>query len=212
MEATTRYNYYEILELPASSPQHEVTAAYERARNTYSGENPAIYTIFSEHEAREFLVLIEEAYQVLGNKILRNIYDQRLLSGMASLNDLTYASIVEASKKVAPTETAKPVEKKPANSYTKDEAMEAEIKAQENWTGEFIKKVREYKGITVERMSEITKINAWYVKAIEKTEPDNLPAIVFVRGYVVQIARALGVNDKVVADSYMKTFKKALGK
>ncbi len=211
MEATTRSNYYEILELPANSPQHEVTAAYERARNTYSGENPAIYTIFSEHEAREFLVLIEEAYQVLGNKILRNIYDQRLLSGMASLNDLTYASIVEASKKVTPVEV-KPTEKKPAAAYTKDEAFEAEIKAQENWTGEFIKKVREYKGITVERMSEITKINAWYVKAIEKTEPDNLPAVVFVRGYVVQIARALGVDDKKVADSYMKTFKKALGK
>ncbi|WP_413585745.1 helix-turn-helix domain-containing protein [Bdellovibrio sp. HCB274] len=211
MEATTRYNYYEILELPANSPQHEVTAAYERARNTYSGENPAIYTIFSEHEAREFLVLIEEAYQVLGNKILRNIYDQRLLSGMASLNDLTYASIVEASKTVAPSEP-KPVEKKPAVVFVKDEAMEKEIKAQEDWTGEFLKKVREYKGITVERMSEITKINAWYVKAIEKTEPDNLPAVVFVRGYVVQIARALGIDDKKVADSYMKNFKKALGK
>lgn len=211
MEATTRSNYYEILELPANSPQHEVTAAYERARNTYSGENPAIYTIFSEHEAREFLVLIEEAYQVLGNKILRNIYDQRLLSGMASLNELTYASIVEASKKVAPVEV-KPTEKKPAAASTKDEAFEAEIKAQENWTGDFLKKVREYKGITVERMSEITKINSWYVKAIEKTEPDNLPAVVFVRGYVVQIARALGVDDKKAADSYMKTFKKALGK
>jgi curved DNA-binding protein CbpA len=211
MEATTRSNYYEILELPANSPQHEVTAAYERARNTYSGENPAIYTIFSEHEAREFLVLIEEAYQVLGNKILRNIYDQRLLSGMASLNDLTYSSIVEASKKVAPVEV-KTNEKKAAAAYTKDEAFEAEIKAQENWTGDFLKKVREYKGITVERMSEITKINAWYVKAIEKTEPDNLPAVVFVRGYVVQIARALGVDDKKAADSYMKTFKQALGK
>ncbi|WP_413559101.1 helix-turn-helix domain-containing protein [Bdellovibrio sp. HCB209] len=210
MEAT-RYNYYEILELPANSPQHEVTAAYERARNTYSGENPAIYTIFSEHEAREFLVLIEEAYQVLGNKILRNIYDQRLLSGMASLNDLTLASIVEASKKVSSVEV-KPTEKKPATTFTKDPAMESEIAAQENWTGEFIKKVREYKNITVERMSEITKINSWYVKAIEKTEPDNLPAVVFVRGYVIQIARALGVNDKVVAESYMKNFKKALGK
>lgn len=209
MEAT-RYNYYEILELPANSPQHEVTAAYERARNTYSGENPAIYTIFSENEARQFLVLIEEAYQVLGSNILRNIYDQRLLSGTASINDLTLAAIVEASKKITPVEV-KPTEKKPV-VFTKDPAMEAEIAAQENWTGEFIKKVREYKNITVERMSEITKINSWYVKAIEKTEPDNLPAVVFVRGYVIQIARALGVDDKKAADSYMKNFKKALGK
>ncbi|MBO9668433.1 MAG: DnaJ domain-containing protein, partial [Bdellovibrio sp.] len=120
----TRYNYYEILELTANAPQHEVTAAYERARNTYSGENPAIYTIFSEQEAREFLVLIEEAYQILGNKILRNIYDQRLLSGHASLNELTYTSIVEASKQMAPVPAP---EKKPAASYEKNADFEKEI-------------------------------------------------------------------------------------
>lgn len=208
MQATARYNYYEILELKAGAPQHEVTTAYERARHTYSGENPAIYTIFSEQEARELLVMIEEAYQILGNKILRNIYDQRLLSGRASLNDLSYNSIVEASKQLFP-ETK--VEKKEA-AYKKDPAFEKEIAAQDDWTGEFLKKVREYKQISVERMSEITKINSWYVTAIERTEPGNLPAIVFVRGYVIQIARALNLDDKKVADSYMKHFKNALGK
>ncbi|QDK39466.1 helix-turn-helix transcriptional regulator [Bdellovibrio sp. NC01] len=209
MQATARYNYYEILELQAGAPQHEVSAAYERARNTYSGDNPAIYTIFSEQEARELLVMIEEAYQVLGNKILRNIYDQRLLSGRASLNDLTYASIIEASKQVFPE--PKPVEKKEA-AYKKDPEFEKEIAAQENWDGAFLKKVREYKQISVERMSEITKINSWYVTALEKMDAANLPAIVFVRGYVVQIARALVLDDKKVADSYMKNFKQVLGK
>ncbi|MGE5087282.1 MAG: helix-turn-helix domain-containing protein [Bacillota bacterium] len=209
MEATSRYNYYEILELPANAPQHEVTTAYERARTTYSGENPAIYTIFSDQEARELLILIEEAYKVLGNKILRNIYDQRLLSGHASLNELSYSSIVEASKPAFPEPKQ---EKKTAATFTKNEAFEKEISAQDNWTGDFLKKVREYKNISVERMSEITKINSWYVNAIERTQPSDLPAVVFVRGYVVQIARALGLNDKVVADSYMKNFKAALGK
>ncbi|MFM6928401.1 MAG: helix-turn-helix domain-containing protein [Bdellovibrio sp.] len=209
MEATSRYNYYEILELTANAPQHEVSTAYERARTTYSGENPAIYTIFSEQEARELLVLIEEAYKILGNKILRNIYDQRLLSGHASLNELTYTSIMEASKQAFPEPKQ---EKKPAATFTKNDAFEKEISTQENWTGEFLKKVREYKNISIERMSETTKINSWYVTAIEKTQPSDLPAVVFVRGYVVQIARALGLNDKVVADSYMKNFKATLGK
>jgi len=208
MQATSRYNYYEILELTANAPQHEVTAAYERARTTYSGENPAIYTIFSEKEARDLLVLIEEAYQVLGNKILRNIYDQRLLSGRASLNDLSYTSILEASKQVFPEE--KP--EKPTISYKKDEAFEKEIKTRDDWDGDYLKKVREYKQISVAQLSEITKINNWYITAIEKMEPKNLPAIVFVRGYVVQIAKTLGLDSKVVADSYMKHFKECLEK
>ena len=55
---TNRYNYYEILEVGSNAAQHEVTTAYERARTTYSGDNPAIYTIFSENEARELLTLI----------------------------------------------------------------------------------------------------------------------------------------------------------
>ncbi|MBV2169299.1 MAG: helix-turn-helix domain-containing protein [Bdellovibrio sp.] len=208
MQATSRYNYYEILELTANAPQHEVTAAYERARSTYSGENPAIYTIFSEQEARELLVLIEEAYQVLGNKILRNIYDQRLLSGNASLNDLTYSSIVEASKQVFPEQRAE----KTITSYKKNDAFEKEISTQDNWDGSFLKKVREYKQLTSQKISEITKINSYYVTAIENMDPENLPAVVFVRGYVVQIAKALGLDDKKVADSYMKNFKSGLGK
>ncbi|WP_415061711.1 helix-turn-helix domain-containing protein [Bdellovibrio sp.] len=208
MQATSRYNYYEILELTANAPQHEVTAAYERARSTYSGENPAIYTIFSEQEARELLVLIEEAYQVLGNKILRNIYDQRLLSGNASLNDLTYSSIVEASKQVFPEQRAE----KTITSYKKNDSFEKEIAAQDNWDGSFLKKVREYKQLTSQKISEITKINSYYVTAIENMDPENLPAVVFVRGYVVQIAKALGLDDKKVADSYMKNFKSGLGK
>lgn len=208
MQDTSRYNYYEILELAANAPQHEVTAAYERARATYSGENTAIYTIFSEQEARELLVLIEEAYKVLGNKILRSIYDQRLLSGRSSLNDLSYTSIIEASKQIFPE--AKP--EKIAVSYKKDEAFEKEIQAQSNWDGAYLKRVREYKQLTPQKVSEITKINSYYVTAIENMEAENLPAVVFVRGYVVQIAKALGLDDKKVADSYMKNFKTGLGK
>lgn len=208
MEATTRYNYYEILELGPTAPQHEVTAAYDRARTTYSGENSAIYTIFSEQEAHELLVLIEEAYQVLGNKILRNIYDQRLLSGRSSLNDLTYVSILEASRQVYP----EPKVEKVDAPYQKNNAFEKEIQSRTDWDGPSLKKVREYKQLTTAKVSDITKINVYYVTAIENMEPENLPAVVFVRGYVVQIAKALGLDDKKVADSYMKNFKNGLGK
>lgn len=207
VNATTRSNYYEILELPSNAPQHEVTAAYDRARSTYAGDNPAIYTIFSEQEARELLVIIEEAYQVLGNKILRNIYDQRLLSGRSSLNDLSYESILEASKQAFPESK---VEEKPA-PFTRDENFEREIKHKTDWNGSFLKKVREYKNISPQKLSETTKINHYYIQAIEGMQPENLPAVVFVRGYVSQIAKALGLDEKLVADSYMKHFK-SLGK
>lgn len=203
MEAVSKSNYYEILELNSSAAQNEVTKAYEKAKFTYSGDNLAMYTIFSEHEARELLVMIEEAYSVLGNKNLRIIYDQRLLSGRVALTELTYASILNASRQSLPE--AKAEEKKVV--FNKDESFEKEISAQENWNGDFIKKVREYKNIPVPTMNQITKINSYYIKAIEAMDNKNLPATVFVRGYVIQIARALRLDDKKVADSYMKLLK-----
>lgn len=203
MQTLSRNNYYEILELNSSSAQHEITSAYERAKQTYSSNNPAIYTIFSEQEARELQAMIEEAYSILGNKILRNIYDQRLLSGKASLNDLTYTSIVEASRQVYPLGKAK--EKRP--KFEKNETFEKEILSCERWDGPMLKKVREYMNLTVNHMNEITKINSYYVTAIENMESENLPAVVFIRGYVLQIAKALNLNDKKVADSYMSILK-----
>ena len=201
--SSVKYNYYEILELNTNSAQHEITLAYERARSTYSGENPAIYTIFSEKEARELLELIEEAYSILGNKTLRNIYDQRLLGQKSQAQDLTYDSILKASRQLFP-ETKGDSKK---STYTPDNDFEKIIQAREEWGGDFIKKVREYKNISIEKMSAITKINTYYIIAIEDMNHSSLPAPVFVRGYVVQIAKELGLNDKVVADSYMKLFK-----
>lgn len=209
MTPVSRYNYYEVLELQSNAPQHEVTTAYERARRTYSGDNPAIYTIFSEHEARELLNVIDEAYKVLGNKIMRGIYDQRLRDGNSNLNHLTYESILEASQQLFPE---KPVQTHAKPTFTANPEFEAQIKTQTQWDGAFLTRVREYKNYTVDALSQVTKINPFYIKAIEAMEPGNLPAIVFVRGYVIQIARALNLDDKKVADSYMKSFKEKIGK
>ncbi|MNK95044.1 hypothetical protein D3C87_1152680 [compost metagenome] len=152
--------------------------------------------------------MIEEAYEILGNKTLRMIYDQRLRNGQSSLNDLTYASIIDASKQMQPEVKQERVEP----TYKRNETFEKEMATQSEWDGPALQKVREYKNLTLRQMNEITKINSYYVGAIERMEAKELPAIVFVRGYVVQIAKALGLNEKTVADSYMKNFKEKLGK
>lgn len=205
---TSNYNFYEVLEINANAPQHEVTKAYERAKSTYSGNNPAVYTIFSEFEARELMKMIEEAYSVLGNKTLRALYDEKLLSGTASPSDLTYNALLSISKQNLPFLTVKE-EVRP--QYKRDPAYEKMIAEHQEWQGQDIKKIREYKNLTLEKMNEITKINPFYIKSIEDMDPSNLPAIVFIRGYVVQIAKALGLEEKRVADSYMKLFKQKNG-
>ncbi len=205
---TTRFNYYDILEVSPHCAQHEVTSAYEKAKTTYSGDNPAIYTIFSEEEARDLLKLVEEAYAVLGNKTLRSLYDEKLGQIGVRREDLSFENL-KAQSKIQVPEVAKKFAK---IEYKVDEKYEQELKTQSEWTGEDLRKVREYKNIPLERMSETTKISAYYINAVEKMDGKNLPAPVFVRGYVAQISKFLGLEEKRVCDSYMKNFKEALEK
>lgn len=209
MEVSSRFNYYDILEISPHCPQHEITTAYERARSTYSNENPAIYTMFSSDEARTLLQLVEEAYSVLGNKTMRALYDEKI-GQKDPKSDLSFEALQNESKVVFKENPKRVVSVK--NEYKANDAMEAEIRQCTDWNGEMLKKVREYKGYSLDKLSETTKVGSYYISAIEKIDPANLPAHVYVRGYVSQIAKVLGLDDRKVCDSYMKKYKELLEK
>ena len=207
---TERFNYYDILEVNPHCAQHEVTSAYLRAKATYSDDNPAIYTIFSDEEARDLLKLVEEAYAVLGNKTLRSLYDEKLGQLGLKKEDLSFEALKAQSRTLFPEVPKKAVSGK--SEYQVNPDFEAEMSSNTDWSGAWLKKIREYKQMPPERLSEITKIRAYYISSIEKVDPQNLPAPVFVRGYVAQISKVLGLNEKKVCDSYMSHFKSALEK
>jgi curved DNA-binding protein CbpA len=211
MDVNSKYNYYEILEVSPQSHQSEVSLAYEKMKMTYGGDNPAIYTIFSEDEARAMLNLVEEAFSVLGNKALRTDYDEKMnfssKDSRRSQDSSSTGGSARASFRAQDNAKRTPLYKP---EYTVDENIESEIKSCSNWDGNQIRKIREYKGWTVETLAETTKISGYYIQGIERVEPSALPAPVFVRGYVSQICRVLSLDEKRVCDSYMKTFKQAL--
>jgi curved DNA-binding protein CbpA len=195
--------YYELLEVRPGSPQHEVTKAYERAKLTYSSDNPALYTVFSSEEARELLKLIEEAYLILGNTIFRNRYDEILKDPQIRIEELKFQDIVGPI-------VSSGVDKQKAHfrpTFKVDVATEEYIRHEENCDGAYLKRVREYKNIALDKMSEITRINLNYLVALEKNSWADLPAQVFVRGFVVQISRLLGLDEKKTADSFMRIYK-----
>lgn len=204
---TQNYSYYEILEVDNSCDQNQIMAAYQRIKNTYSVDNPAIYTVFTEKETRELSLMIEEAYSVLSNKTLRSLYDEKMARGNFSSKDLSFENL-RAQSLVPTNETKiKPVSKKV--DFKTDPQMETEIRNCQVWDGNQLKKVREYKQLSIEQVSEVTKISAFYIAAIEKMNLAELPALVFVRGYVLQIVRFLNVpSEKQVVDSYMSLIRK----
>ncbi|MBX9768228.1 MAG: helix-turn-helix domain-containing protein [Bdellovibrionales bacterium] len=95
--------------------------------------------------------------------------------------------------------------------YSVNAVIEAEIQNQTVFDGPFLAKIREYKGVSHDLLSEITRIGRHYLVALENNNFPSLPASVFVRGFVTQVARCLGLNEKKVVESYMKLYKDARG-
>ncbi len=66
--------------------------------------------------------------------------------------------------------------------------------------GQCLKERREELGITLEEVSEITKINIEYVEGLESCDPSVLPGEVFCRGFLRTYARYLGIeSDDIIA-------------
>jgi curved DNA-binding protein CbpA len=213
MSTEIKNNYYEVLEVSTSATQHDIVVAYEKAKRTYSSENPALFNVFSEQEATALRALIDEAFSVLGNQTYRNIYEKRVQAKTYTDHELSLVAIQKASENLYASRITVPATEAviaKEESFSVDSAFESEITEQAEWNGLFLQKVREYKKVSLDALHEKTKVNPWYLKALENMDPANLPAPVFVRGYIVQMAKSLGLNDKTVADSYMKLYKQKL--
>lgn len=92
--------------------------------------------------------------------------------------------------------------------FERNQAMEDEINAETTFRGEFLRRVREYKQITVDEMSEFTKISKTYLNCIESEEFESLPAPAYLRGFISQIAKALKIPHEKAASAYMDNYKK----
>lgn len=246
--------FYEILEISPDSSQEEVHRAFQRAKQTYSPNSPALYSVFSKEEAEELLRLIDEAYSVLSNQSRRKQYDQNLYRKKSSpplsnvVTDSAEPSEVKAEDLVIPEASSTswtstesvgaqdsnridprmtqvspevlasnpppsggPVGRTRFSHYDIDETMEDEIRNQSVFDGSFMQKVRLYKKVSLDQLSEHTRIGRQYLISIEANDFGTLPAPVFVRGFIRQYAQVLGLNENVATESFMKLFKASRG-
>lgn len=71
--------------------------------------------------------------------------------------------------------------------------------------GEELKREREMRGVSLREISDATKISMRYLAALEAGDSKHLPAPVFVRGFVREYSRYLGINADDAVDRYMRS-------
>lgn len=79
--------------------------------------------------------------------------------------------------------------------------------------GEYLKKERESKGISIEEIANISRVSIRFLRAIEKNDYKNLPSEVFIKGFLKAYARCLKLNPDDVISKYenIKEIEKETG-
>lgn len=185
-------NLYDVLWTHRGATDEEVRRAYKRQRDLYQPKSLALTSLLGESDLRSEQARIEEAHDTLLDPIRRRAYD---LSVFADESDA-----------------------QPRKSGLDDQAVEAEramlrqelareINAETEFTGKLLSRVRESQGIEIEEIAEHTKISASHLRAIEAEDFTSLPALVYTRGFVQQIAKYLKLDPAQVTRTYLRRMR-----
>ena len=70
-------------------------------------------------------------------------------------------------------------------------------------TGADLRRLREARGVSLRHIASITKIGLRYLEYIEEDRFTLLPAPVYLRGFLHEYARLVGIDARRAADAYM---------
>ncbi len=213
MRSLAEQTYYELIEAPPDGTPQQIERAYRIARSAYLPSSAATYSLYSSEDSAAILRRIEEAYAVLSDTRLRREYDARL--GRASTTTPLSVDTARAEPP-KPLEPVREVRERRVSALAPPQRAAPELDlengfAPENgiFDGEVLRRNRESLGIELEEISAITKINDQHLRSIEANHYDELPAPVYLRGFLKQIAKCLSLDPAQVADSYSNRMRES---
>jgi flagellar biosynthesis protein FlhG len=197
-------NHYEVLEVPRGAAPDQIERAYKIARETYTGNSLALYSVFGSRDASTIRERVEEAYRVLSHESTRAAYDA---ATAPDPDEVAGEATVDAP---APFEVEQVGEPRslpdPLNSAS-DAFRDLEADVEEEGAGDFdgpmLRRARMRRGFDIDQISEITKVSPLNLRNLEEEKYEELPATVYVRGFLTAYARTIGIDPTRVVSSYI---------
>lgn len=216
--------YYDILKVDNRATVAEIVAAYHSAKNAFSKDSMATYSLFSPDEVQQVLANLEQAYLTLSNLEKRADYDRLLIRQADDLSVDLPPSMSELERKQNAYHLPKQYERNsghaanlsrpsqavasgnPPTSETPEEVV-AEVQPPEidlaNLNGTLLKSIREKRGMSIDDVARITKIPAKFVRFIEDNNVKKLPARVYVQGFVKNLASLYRLDVEATVKAYL---------
>ncbi len=174
---TTTEDHYRVLGLAPRASREQIERAYQFCRDMYGPGSLATYSLLEPQEVEASRARIDEAYHVLADAGQRRSYDEALGVGVGP-DPAWYLP--------------EPVDRGPEP-----------IALPEVVTGAVLKRIRETRGISLRQIANASKVGVRYLEYIEQDRFAYLPAPVYLRGFLQEYARMVGLDPRRVTESYL---------
>ena len=184
-------NLYDVLGAPRGATDEELRRAYKRQRENYQLGSLPLTSLLPSEALKQEQAQIEEANETLLDPIRRKAYDASVFPNepVPSPRPAVVDPTLEAEREMMQRELAR------------------EINAETEYTGRLLAKVRESRAIALEDIARATKISLSHLRAIEADAFPELPALVYTRGFVQELAKYLKLDVAQVTKTYVRRYR-----
>lgn len=172
--------HHDVLEVDRGATDEEIRRASKRARELYGPSSLACYGLFDGPGLARLRARLDEAHDVLLDPARRRPYE------------LSVFPVAPEPVEVPSEERVRPLVPAPV------------ITPETDFTGNLLRAVRESQGIALKDVASVTKIGQAYLRALEDEDFASLPALVYVRGFLVEIAKLLKLDPQHVSRTYVR--------
>jgi flagellar biosynthesis protein FlhG len=209
----TRSNFYAVLGLDPGATTEQIEKAFRYLTDLYADDALATYSLLDLAEARKIRAQLREAYDVLKDPVRRLEYDVRY-----GLIVAPAAEPPAESERAGAASSEAPVWSPPEPRRVVPAPMTPRLRADptvlaEPVTGAALREFRSQRGISLREIADTTKVGLRYLEYIESDRHEYLPAPVYLRGFLQEYAKAVGLDPRRTAEAYLATcvHKDALG-
>ncbi|MFK7992386.1 MAG: helix-turn-helix domain-containing protein [Sandaracinaceae bacterium] len=182
-------SHHDLLEVERGATDEEVRRAYKRAREVYAKDAMCCYGLFAPGEIEAVRTRLEEAFDVLLDPARRRPYE------------LSVFPMEDEEEELEPAEVLRRISHLPPPPIVTPDT---------DFSGPLLRQVRESKGVELRAISQKTKVGLAYLEAIEEDDYPALPAPVYVRGFVTELAKFLELDAPHVSRTYVKRYRRYL--
>ena len=179
---------YAVLGLTRSASDEEVRRAYKRQREVYAAGGLATVSLLDDEQLGRAERKLDDAYDTLLEPVRRRAYD--------------LSTFPEPAPEALSARSTRPA--LAAEQLMLQDQLQREIGPDTEFTGSLLRKVRESQGIDLAEISQKTKIGRTHLQAIEDERFDDLPATVYTRGFLIELAKQLRLDPAHVHRTYLR--------